>query len=431
MSKNFVNDIVKRKSLKEILPGRNTTVANLRKSSSSVESGEAPLLITKRSRAPFILMWLIVMALIVFLFIIFSTVFARATIDVLPKQGRVLLENEEFVAKTQVSTGELEFGLTTVEIVESATATATGRREVKRKASGQITIFNNFSEEAQELIANTRFESPEGNIYRIDKAVMVPGVKTVEGKSVPGQLEVTVYADEEGAEYNIGLVDFTIPGFAGSPRFAGFFARSKTPMTGGLVGQIKTVTEEEEERIRTELRQKLQSKNKDNQLKALEGFIMPAGGVFTALESVPIVQTAETDSDKVKIEEKLIVTGVLFDKQKLGTFIASRFIPEYTGESVDIVNLEEIDFTINNKEDLEPVDLNQIDVTLNGNAHIVWTVDVEILKDSVRGLKSGDFANIISRFPAIESVIPKFRPPWIRTVPDNVDKIKVHITVLK
>ena len=430
MPKNFVNDIVKRKSLKEILPGRATTVANLRNSNTGVESAEATLLATKRSRAPFILMWLIGIALIIFLFIIFSTVFARATIDVLPKQGRVLLENEEFIAKTQAVAGELEFGLTTAEIIESATATATGRREVKRKASGQITIFNNFSEESQELIANTRFESPEGKIYRIDKAVIVPGVKTVNGKEVPGQLEATVYADKEGADYNIGLVDFTIPGFAGGPRFDGFFARSKTPMTGGLVGEIKTVTETEEEKIRAELRQKLSARN-NNKLKALEGFIMPSDGIFTAFETIPITQTAETGSSEIKIEEKLIVTGILFDKQKLSSFIASRFIPEYSGEDVEIVNIDEIDFVVNNKGDLDPIDLNQITVTINGNAHVVWTVDPEILKDSVRGLKSGDFANIISRFPAIESVIPKFRPPWIRTVPDNVDKIKIDITVLE
>ena len=430
MPKNFVNDIVKRKSLKEILPGRATTVANLRNSNTGVESAEATLLATKRSRAPFILMWLIGIALIIFLFIIFSTVFARATIDVLPKQGRVLLENEEFIAKTQAVAGELEFGLTTAEIIESATATATGRREVKRKASGQITIFNNFSEESQELIANTRFESPEGKIYRIDKAVIVPGGKTVNGKEVPGQLEATVYADKEGADYNIGLVDFTIPGFAGGPRFDGFFARSKTPMTGGLVGEIKTVTETEEEKIRAELRQKLSARN-NNKLKALEGFIMPSDGIFTAFETIPITQTAETGSSEIKIEEKLIVTGILFDKQKLSSFIASRFIPEYSGEDVEIVNIDEIDFVVNNKGDLDPIDLNQITVTINGNAHVVWTVDPEILKDSVRGLKSGDFANIISRFPAIESVIPKFRPPWIRTVPDNVDKIKIDITVLE
>ena len=72
--------------------------------------------------------------------------------------------------------------------------------------------------------------------------VTIPGTKVENGKTVPGSKEVDVVADKAGAEYNIGLTDFTIPGFKGSPKFETVFARSKTEMTGGYVGNSQIVT---------------------------------------------------------------------------------------------------------------------------------------------------------------------------------------------
>ena len=69
---------------------------------------------------------------------------------------------------------------------------------IKTEASGKIVVYNNYSTAGQKLIKDTRFETPNGLIFRIKDAVTVPGKKTVGGETVPGSLEVTVYADKEG-----------------------------------------------------------------------------------------------------------------------------------------------------------------------------------------------------------------------------------------
>lgn len=429
MSKNFVQDIVKKRSLKEILPSRENS-AKSRSLNSSEISQDSPTIVKKRSKAPMILLWVIGVLLIIFLFIILSTVFAQATIDIVPRQGRILLENEEFQAYKQAASGQLEFGLVSAELVEERTVPATGTEEVSRKASGQITIFNSFDENPQELIANTRFESPTGLIYRIDKPVVVPGMRTVDGQEVPGQVTATVYADQAGENYNIGLVDFTIPGFAGGPRFEGFFAKSETPMTGGFIGEVKTVSDADEESARVALRSQLESQD-SSKLKPQvpEGFIMFPDATFTSFESEPITADDQSGSNEAVIKEKLVVTGILFDERELASFVASQFIPDYDGEPIEINNIESIEFELIDKSNINPNEASEISISLNGNAHMVWVVDEETLKDSVRGLGRDDFQNIISRFPAIEKITPKFRPPWIATIPDNLDKIKIEMSI--
>ena len=72
--------------------------------------------------------------------------------------------------------------------------TATGKEEVSLKASGRIVIYNNYNTAKQRLVRNTRFETPPGFIYRINKSIDVPGQTTEAGRTIPGSIEVTIHA---------------------------------------------------------------------------------------------------------------------------------------------------------------------------------------------------------------------------------------------
>jgi len=424
MSKNSIEDIVKKKSLKDVLPSRNTSRPKISSFNGNTEP-PAPIPGTKRSKAPMWILWSIILVLVFFSLIIVSSFFSRVTIEVTPKQAMVVLDGEILNANINAPTGQLEFGLITREIVEEERVTATEVRNIEEKASGQITIFNNFGPEPQELVANTRFETPDGKIYRINRAVTVPGKVGEE----PGSIDITVYADEPGADYNIGLTDFTIPGFAGSPRFAGFSARSITEMSGGFSGNVQTVSESEENRVRESLRQRLQGQaNTAARLESPDGFILLADTVLTHFESLNL--ETETGASQAAIREKMILTGILINERQLASFVAQTFINDYRGEEIEIVNLPNLRFSLEgDAEDLDPRTISSISIEVNGQAHLVWVIDEDSLIDNVRGLSKGDFQSIITRFPSIESLTPRFRPPWMRTAPDNPDKIKVRIEV--
>ena len=57
-------------------------------------------------------------------------------------------------------------------------------KELNEKARGSLTVYNEYSSSPQTLVATTRFESPEGKIFRIEKNIVVPGAKIEEGKII-------------------------------------------------------------------------------------------------------------------------------------------------------------------------------------------------------------------------------------------------------
>src|SRR3989338_4190473 len=105
-------------------------------------------------------------------------------------------------------------------------------------AGGVVPVSTAYSPASQRLIANTRFEAPDGHIYRIRDSVTVPGMK----QGVAGTVSATLYADSPGPAYNkSGGVSFTIPGFKNDPRDAKITARSEGALSGGFVGDETVV----------------------------------------------------------------------------------------------------------------------------------------------------------------------------------------------
>ena len=155
--------------------------------------------------------------------------------------------------------GDINFKLAKFQLEKEQEIKADGAEKIERKASGKIVVYNNWNTESQVFIKNTRFETPEGKIYRIDRQIIVPGAKKQNGKLIPGSIETVVYADKAGEEYNIGLTDFVLPALREqkSPRYEKIYARSKTVIEGGLVGTVPKVNEKDLEDARKELEKKL------------------------------------------------------------------------------------------------------------------------------------------------------------------------------
>jgi hypothetical protein len=126
----------------------------------------------------------------------------------------------------------------------SKTVPSTGTARFEDTASGTITILNAQSPTSQRLITNTRFESKDGRIYRIKAPVTVPGYTGKGSSLTPGSLEVTVYADTFGEQYNlVGPADFTLPGLKGSAQFDTITAHLSGSIDGGFAGDRAVVSE--------------------------------------------------------------------------------------------------------------------------------------------------------------------------------------------
>ena len=357
-----------------------------------------------------------------------SFVFSGATVTVHPKTEQAFIDGT-FIAAPEAGAGQLSYKLLSVEEVATQAVAASGEEEVEERATGRITIYNAFDENPQRLIKNTRFESADGKIFRIQDFVIVPGAKGVGEAMVPGSVEAGVFADEPGESYNIPAGRFTIPGFDGTDRYDHFYAESKEAMVGGVVGIQRVVTEEQKaatiaslsEGLRTTLAEKAFT---DGQKP--ENFYLYKDAVFYRFDPLP---TKPKGDDEVEISVRGTAYAVLFEKTEFAQFIASQAVAGYDNEPVIVQNPDAIAVSTGTipgeATSTPPWEGGTVSVSISGTAHVVWTYDAEAFKADLVGRETTALEAIRRSYPGIEQVTVVHRPFWKSVFPDTPEDIEI------
>ncbi|HMP67139.1 MAG TPA: hypothetical protein PKA60_00110 [Candidatus Paceibacterota bacterium] len=296
---------------------------------------------------------------------------------------------------------------------------------VQSKSSGIITVINEYSETPQTLIRNTRFESPNGLIYRIQDSITVPGYKTVNGQKIPGEIDTQVFADVAGDKYNIDLVNFTIPGFKGQAPYELFYAKSKSPMSGGFDGVRKVVSEEDLAKAKSDLQEEL-TKNLQAELRnQIPNDFMFAGNnsfVFGAIQ-----QKNSTNGQSVILSLNGTISSKIFNKISLSNEIARNTIIDYKPEhNVLIKDIEEVNPRITTSDNGSIIGTNEI-LEINSKLTFVWQIDTEQVKKSLAGVGKKDFGGILAEFSGVVKGQSKIFPFWKNSFPDDVKRINIQI----
>src|ERR1035437_4306429 len=100
--------------------------------------------------------------------------FSSAKVEMVPNTVSAAIQGS-FTAHQ--STGDLPYEIITAQKIASQNVKSSGTKTVTSSASGFITIYNTQSK-AQTLIANTRFATTAGLIFRLHDAVTVPAGTT-------------------------------------------------------------------------------------------------------------------------------------------------------------------------------------------------------------------------------------------------------------
>jgi len=373
---------------------------------------------------------------ILFVFIVLAFVVSAAVgYVILPSAEVIIYPKTEQVsfdlsivgsrAISQLDEGLNKIPLQEIEVrkTKSKEFTSTGEEEVTEKARGFILIYNEFSSVPQTLVATTRFESPDGKVFRIMENVIVPGAKIEQGKIVANSIEVEVVADQPGADYNISPTNFTIPGFEGTVKFAGFYGRSQSPMSGGYTGIARIVLSEDLENAENELSEEL--KNEIRQ--ALEEQIP---------EDLKVLDQGLKE-DIVVVSE--IEDGAVMDKF---TFEISATVKALIYKESDLKSLIDLNLVSNISDDKKPLSqtqqINWIDVVIDwdeGEASLdlsiqedaAWQIDIPSLKRDLAGKKEVEVRKYLASQPEIERAKVTFWPFWVNKIPKQDEKIKVQI----
>lgn len=303
----------------------------------------------------------------------------------------------------------------------SETYPATGKKHIVSKASGKITIYNEFSSNDQKIVATTRFLSKDGHIFKVDENVTIPGFSRVEGKDVPGEIVVTVYADKAGEEYNIGPESFTLPGFQGTGKYSAIYARSGAAMTGGADREALYFSESDYITAKDKLTKMVKDKNDQDFLnKAVENTTLLNG-------------TRKEDETKISTD---VIVGNIADNFKMTVS---------TGESALFINNNDIDeivnWKINSETDgsMEILDSGKkpeiletkkaedgsFILPVKASRNVVLKVDVDKIKSDLYGKNEEEVRAYFQNIEKFDSVDVTFS--WTKKVPSSNDKIDIKI----
>ncbi len=415
-------EFVEEPRMEEVAPKKKSTESKYASMYDADGDGESDNNVSRSSKKG---IWIVAAISVGFLLFALSYLFAGAKVIITPKSQDVVLQ-ENLTAIKGGTDENLSFDLVVLSGEETKSVVGGEEQDVFKRAKGRAVIYNSFSTASQNLDIDTRLEGSNGKIYKTETKITVPG-KSKTG--TPGSVEVGIYANEPGIEYNSGPLDFKIFGFKGTPKYEKFYARSKGDITGGFRGKALSVSDADKEAalalLKTTLTEKL-SKKANDQIPA--GFILFKDAGFLDTEEVmPITSNIAAGGGSVPITLKGTFYGVLFDEEKLTQKIAKNLVSGYKDEGVYIPNMRDVAFSLGvaEKDAVSLKDAKTIAFNLSGNAKIVWKVDTEQFMADIVGKPKKSFNQILANYPNIDSATLSIRPIWKMSFPEKQESITV------
>ncbi len=347
-------------------------------------------------------------------------IFSNAEVVVTQKNAAVSVDATLSATRSE---GTLAYEVVSVDRTKSETVTAESSETVQVPAQGSITIYNEQAT-VQTLIKNTRFESPEGLIFRVRDSVKVPAAKA----GTPGSTTATVYADEAGTKYNIGATKFTLPGLKGGASYTLVYARSTADMSGGFAGTRPTVSKATADAKRDALRGTLATELSEALLAEVpEGYVLIDGSTRTAYESLPDAAAA---TGSVEVREKATMRAVVLPAKALASAVAYKTVGQYQNEPISFVDTKDLHMVFGQDEKPWEATYTTLSFALSGNTTLAWDVQSEKIAAAVAG-KTRDAAQVIltnGGFPEVGGARIVLRPFWRTVFPEDATKIKVSLS---
>ncbi|HRH25881.1 MAG TPA: hypothetical protein PLF31_00185 [Candidatus Paceibacterota bacterium] len=347
-------------------------------------------------------------------FYAYAQYYGGATVTVRPKQEQITIsgtyEFKEGEFRHDESVEQVQF-----------TVLAGEPEQVTERAEGTITIYNEFGTGSQTFVKNTRFQTPSGKIYRIQNAVVVPGYKMVAGKKVAGSVDAVVTADAPGEAYNLATGDFKIPGLEGDERYAGFYAKVKTPIQGGFSGTRNKVSQAdvaEAYATAIESRKTIMAASAGG-----DGFVAIPSLVFTEQDSPK--QTEVSTAGEATFVGTLRTHSIRLSEEVLSDYLLALSKKKQTNDerimvsSVDTVTAEP------EKKTQSPWTDTVQRLRISGSVPVTWYFNEQKLTEDLAGKSKDNLSGVLAAYTGIEEAEAIVRPFWKTSFPTEPGEIEV------
>lgn len=319
--------------------------------------------------------------------------------------------------------GKLPGQLFTVERTVSQTFNATGQKEVAQKARGVITVFNAYGTAPQTLIATTRFESPDGLVFRTLKTITVPGTSVENGVITPGQIDVEVIADKPGKTYNVGPARFVLPAFrerGDTARYEKYYGQSSAAMTGGISGMATVVTESDYVGAREATIKKLQ----DDVAQALKE---QASGLTVPSVATPTIKSINADATIEQAVESFTFTATgTLKTMGMRSDDVQTLLAHYVDKNYDLLaRAGKTTPTFTNCSLSESRNILSCSLAVSGTAYM--KVDQEKIISDLLGKPEEEIRNYLRSAPGVGSATVILSPFWVRTMPSDRSRVRMEM----
>lgn len=368
----------------------------------------------------------------IFIFVVVATVLVSVAMA-LPKVNiNITLKSHELEKELRLKVDEkvenidADKGVIPAKIEESngevsETYPTTGKKHIVSKATGKITIYNEYSSNDQKIVATTRFLSKDGHVFRVNENVTIPGFSRVEGKDVPGEITVEVVADKAGEGYNIGATSFTIPGYQGGIKYSTIYARSNAAMTGGADREAMYFSESDYITAKEKLLKKVRENNNEEiSGKQTDAYILLEGtrkeGDMKIITDVKVGDIA----DKFKMTVTVKDSGIFVSKENIDEIVDWKISSENDG-SVEVLDNSR-------KHVMEAVEKDEdgsVILPVSVKQDVVAKIDVEKIKKDIFNKSEEEVRSYFQNINEFNSVDVTFS--WTQKVPSASEKIYINI----
>ena len=365
------------------------------------------------------------------------------------RRHAVLLDTKVTVAK-ETSSGQIpgrvfmgvfekiqEFSIQQASTTESDATKApaapverTGDQEVLI-AKGNVRIVNKYSR-AQTLVKTTRLLTSDGKLYRIDKQVVIPS---------GGEVSVSAYADQPGAEFAIGPSKCTIPGlwidlqkFIYAESDAAFtavpFKVSSTPpvatkpaAAAKSVGPLVRAADVEDayqtltDVLLGQAKKQLLAELNDPRLSGS----LFAWKVLEKKSNVSVGQRTDTFLASLKLE----VTMVAYAKEDMIALVRSK-LKEKVPDGREILPFQEDGVTFA----IESADVSKESASVKISANAVYRLNAAnplLQKSIIAGKTKVEAERILKAVEGVEDASVTIAPRWMSKIPALQDRIELKI----
>ena len=300
---------------------------------------------------------------------------------------------------------------------------ANGKESVKENARGILTVHNSFSSAPQIFIAKTRFESPNGKIFRTEKQITIPGSRVQSGKVVPSSIDIEIVADEAGEAYNLSPSSgWKIPGLKGTPKYNGFYGENTKTISGGTTGEHLSATDEDKKNAETAITTALKDSLQAQMIVLLSNkFKTPEEGMLFQITKKEF-QYPSNDPENFVLYVEGEMKQFAFNEKTLKEAILEKIKKSISGNIFMKAENFDISYSL-----FQPIfGGEKLTLSVSGNTTFIPDINIEQLKQELSGKKRSEMQQIIYSIPGLENAQTSLEPKWafwLSSVPKKEGKI--------